>query len=93
MQLLTAQMSTKKDSAVAPVVGSTLIVEPDFVATVVLEVVSSVEVKPIVDLHMHEVFESPPHPPARSLAPLSRSPSRSLSRGVSFESSSGSTPT
>ena len=44
MQLLTAQMSAKKDSAVAPVVVSTSIAQPDSVATVAPEVVPSVEV-------------------------------------------------
>ena len=62
IQLLTAQMSAKKDSAVAPVVGSTSIVELDSVATVAPDVVPSIEVERDVDLHMHEVSESPPHP-------------------------------
>ena len=93
MQLLTTQMSAKKDSAVAPVIGSTLIVQPDSVATVAPDVVPSVEVERDVDLHMREVSESPPRPAAGSPAPLPRSPSRSPSRGVSSESSSGSTPT
>ena len=51
MQLLTAQMSAKKDSTMAPIIGSTLIVQPDSVATVVPDVVPSVEVEPDVDLH------------------------------------------
>ena len=93
MQLLTAQMSAKKDSAVAPVVGSTLIVEPDSVATLVSDVVPFVEVEPVVDLHMREVSESPPRLPAGSPALLSRLPSRSPSQGISSESSSGSAPT
>ena len=73
MQLLTAQMLAKKDSAVARVIGSTLIVQPDSIAIVAPDVVPSVEVEREVDLHMHEVFESPPldlqHPfPDRLLA-------------------------
>ena len=52
MQLLTAQMSAKKDSAVAPVVVSTSIAQPDSVATVAPKVVPSVEVERDVDLHM-----------------------------------------
>ena len=93
MQLLTAQMSAKKDSVVAPIVGSTSIVQPDFVATVVPNVVPFVEVEGDVDLHMREVSESPLCPPARSPTPIPRLPSRSPSRGVSSESSSGSAPT
>ena len=93
MQLLTAQMSAKKDSAVEPVIVSTSIAQPDSVATVASEVVPSVEVERDVDLHMHNVFESPPRPPAESLPPLPRLPSHSPSRGVSSESSSGSAPT
>ena len=93
MQLLIAQMSTKKDSAVAHVVVSTSIAQLDSVATVVLEVVPSVEVERDVDLHMRDVSESPPRPPAESPPPLPRLPSRSPSRGVSSESSSGSAPT
>ena len=92
IQLLTAQMSAKKDSTVAPVVGSTPIVQPDFVATVAPDVMPSIEVEPDVDLHMRKVSESPPLPPAGSPAPLPRSPSRSPSWGVSSESSSGSAP-
>ena len=93
MQLLTAQMSTKKDSAVAPVVVSTSIAQPDSVTTVAPEVVLSVEVQRDVDFHMHNVSESPPRPPAESPPPLSRLPSRSPSRGVSSESSLGSAAT
>ena len=93
MQLLTAHMTTKKDSAVAPVVVSTSIAQPDFVATIEPEVVPSVEVEWDVDLHMRDVFESPLHPLVESLPPLPRLPSRSPSRGVSFESFSGSAPT
>ena len=93
MQLLTAQMSAKKDSAVAPVVVSTSIAQPDSVATVAPEVVPSVEVERDVDLHMRDVTESPPRPPTESLPPLPRLPSCSPSRGVSSESSSGSAPT
>ena len=93
MQLLTTQMSTKKDSAMAPVVGSTSIVQPDFVAIVAPDVVPSVEVELDVDLHMREVSESPPRLPARSPTPLPRSPSRLVFRGVSFESFSSFAPT
>ena len=50
MQLLTAQMSTKKDSAVVPVVGSTSIVEPASMATVVPNVMPFTEVEPRADL-------------------------------------------
>ena len=63
MQLITASMSTKKDSAMAPVVGSSLIVEPGSVAIVALDVTPSIEVEPRADLHMREVSQSPPHPP------------------------------
>ena len=93
MQLLYAQLSTKKDSVVAPVVGSTLIVETEFVAIVAPDVLLSVEVEPIVDLHMCKVSESSLHQPARSLAPLPRSPSHSLSQGISSKSSSSFAPT
>ena len=93
MQLLTIQMSAKKDSAVAPVVVSTLIAQPDSVATVAPKVVPSIEVQRDVDLYMRDVSESPPRPPAESPPPLPRLPSRSPSRGVSSESSSGSAPT
>ena len=93
MQLLTAQMSAKKDSAVAPVVVSTSIAQPHSVATVVPEVVPSIEVQRDVDLPMRDVTESPPHPPSDSPPPLPRFPSRSPSWGVSSKSSSGSAPT
>ena len=93
MQLLTTQMSAKKDSAVAPVVISTSIAQPHSVATVTPEVAPSVEVQRDVDLPMRDVIESPPRPPSDSLPPLPRLPSRSPSRGVSSESSSSSTPT
>ena len=93
MQLLTAQMSAKKDSAVAPVVVSTSIAQSESVATVAPEVMPSVEVERDVDLHMRDDIESPPHPPTESPPPLPRLPSRSPSRGVSSESSSGSAPT
>ena len=90
MQLLTAQMMAKKDSAVALVVVSTSIAQPKSVTTVAPEVVPSVEVERDVDLPMRNIFESPPPPPAGSPPPLPRLPSRSPSWGVSFESSSGS---
>ena len=93
MQLLTTQMSAKKDSAVAPVVVSTSIAQPHSVATVAPEVVPFVEVERDVDLHMRDVTESPPRLPADSPPPLPRLPSGSPSRGVSSESSSGSAPT
>ena len=93
MQLLTAQMSTKKDSAVAPVVVSTSITQPHSVTTVAPEVVPSVEVQRNVDLPMRDVTESPPRLPSSSPPPLPRLPSRSPSRGVFSESSSGSAPT
>ena len=93
MQLLTAQMSAKKDSAVAPVLVSTSIAQLDFIATIAPEVVPSVEVERDVDLHMRDVSKSPPHPPAESPPPLPRLPSRSPSRGVSSKSSPDSAPT
>ena len=93
MQLLTSQMSAKKDSAVAPVVVSTSIAQPDSVTTEAPEVVPSVEVERDVDLHMRDVTKSPPRPPAESPPPHPRLPSRSPSRGVFFESSSSSAPT
>ena len=93
MQLLTTQMSTKKDSAVAPVVVSTSIAQPHSVATVAPEVVPSVQVERDVDLPMRDVTESPLRLPSKSLPPLPRLPSGSPSRGVSSESSSGSAPT
>ena len=83
MQLLTAQMSAKKDSVVAPVIGSTSNVEPDSVAIIGPDVVPFVEVEPVVDLHMREVSESPPRPPPGSPALLPRLPSHSSSQGVS----------
>ena len=93
MQLLTAQMSAKKDSAVAPVVVSTSIAQPHSVATVTLEVAPSVEVQRDVDLPIRDVIESPPHLPSDSPPPLPKLPSCSPSRGVSSESSSDSAPT
>ena len=93
MQLLTAQMSAKEDTAVAPVVVSTLIAQPHSVATVAPEVAPSVEVQRDVDLPMRDVTKSPRRLPSDSLAPLRRLPSRSPSWGVSSESSSGSAPT
>ena len=93
MQLLTAQMLAKKDSAVAPIVVSMSIAQPHSVATVAPEVVPSLEVERDVNLHMRDITESPPRPPAKSPPPLPRLPSRSPSRGVSCESSSDSAPT
>ena len=93
MQLLTAQMSAKKDSAVAPVIVSTSTDQPHSVATVAPEVAPSVEVQRDVDLPMHDVTQSPRRPPFDSPPSLPRLPSRSLSRGVSSKSSSGSAPT
>ena len=93
MQLLTAQMSAKKDTAVAPVVVSTSTAQPHSVATVVPKVAPSVEIQRDVDLPMLDVTESPRHPPSDSPPPLPRLPSHSPSRGVSSESSSGSAPT
>ena len=93
MQLLTAQMSAKKDSAVAPVIVSTSTDQPHSVATVAPEVAASVEVQRDVDLPMCNVTEGPRHPPSDSPPPLPRLPFRSLSRGVSSESSSSSAPT
>ena len=81
MQLLTAQMSAKKDSAVAPVIVSTLIAQPHSVATITPEVAPSVEVQRDGDLPMRDVIESPLRPPSDSLPPLPRLPSRSPSRG------------
>ena len=60
MQLLTAQMSAKKDSVVAPVLVSTSIAQPHSVTTVAPEVVPSVEVQRDVDLPMCNVIESRP---------------------------------
>ena len=93
MQLLTAQMSAKKDSAVAPVVVSTSIAQPNSIATIAPEVVPSIEVERDVDFHMRDITESPSRLPAESPPPFPRLPSGSPSRGVSFESSSGSAPT
>ena len=86
-------MTAKKDSAVAPVVVSMSIAQPHSVATVAPEVVPSVEVERDVDLHMCDVTESLPRPPAESPPPLPRLLSRSPSQGVSSESFSGSAPT
>ena len=93
MQLLTAQMSAKKDTAVAPVVVSTSTAQPHSVATVAPKVAPSVEVQRDVDLPMRNIIESPRRPPSDSPPPLPRLPSRSPSRGISSESSSGSAPT
>ena len=93
MQLLTTQMSARKDTAVAPVVVSTSTTQPHYVAIVAPKVAPSVEVQRDVDLSMRDVTESPRRPPSDSLPPLPRLPSRSPSRGVSSESSLGSAPT
>ena len=93
MQLLTAQMLAKKDSAVAPVVVSTSIAKPHSVAPVAPEVVPSVQVERDVDLPMRDVTKSPSRPPSDSRPPLPRLPSGSPSWGVSSESSSGPAPT
>ena len=93
MQLLTAQMSAKKDSAVARVIVSTSIAQPYSVATIAPEVVPSVQVERDVDLSMRNVTESPQRPPSDSPPPLPRLPCRLPSRGVSFESFSGFAPT
>ena len=74
MQLLNAQMSTKIDSAVAPVIVSTSIAQPHSVATVAPKVVPSVEVERDVDLHMRDVTKSPSRPPAESPPSLPRLP-------------------
>ena len=71
MQLITASMSTKKDNAVAPVIGSSSIVEPASVATIASDVTPSIEVEPCVDLHMREVSKSSPCPPLISGIPSS----------------------
>ena len=63
-------MSAKKDSAVAPVVVSTSIAQPNSVATVAPEVVPFVEVHRDVDLHMRDVSESPSLLPAESPHPF-----------------------
>ena len=86
-------MSAKKDSAVAVVIVSTSIVQPHSIATVAPEVVPSVKVEQDVDLHMHDVSESPPRPLAESPPSLPRLPSRSPSWWVSSESSSSSAST
>ena len=93
MQLITTSMSTKKDSAMALIVGSSLIVEPASMATIAPDVVPSTEVEPRTNLHMGEVSESPPCSPPRSLVALPRSPSHSQFQGNSSKSSLGSTPT
>ena len=93
MQLTTASMSTKKDSVVAPVIGSFSIVEPGFVANIAPDVAPSIEVGPRMDLHMREVFENPLSPPFGSPPALSNSPSHLEFEGDSSESSSGSAPT
>ena len=93
MQLLTAQMLAMKDGAVAPVVVSTSIAKPHSIATVAPEVVPSVQVERDVDLSMRDVTESPLRLPSDSPPTLPRLPFGSPSRGVSSESSSGSTPT
>ena len=93
MQLLTAQMSAKKDSAVAPVIVSTSTDQPHSVASVAPEVAPSVEVQRDLDLPMRDVTQSPRRPPSNSSPPLPRLPSRSPSQGVSYESSSGFAPT
>ena len=59
-------MSNKKDNAVAPVVGSSSIVEPGFVAIVALDVTPFLEVEPRADLHMYRVSQSPSCPPPKS---------------------------
>ena len=63
MQLIIASMLTKKNSAMALVIGSSLKVEPGFVANIALNVAPSTEVEPHVDLHMCKVFKSPLRPP------------------------------
>ena len=93
MQLLTAQMSAKKDSVVAPVIVSTSTDQPHSVATIAPEVAPSVEVQRDVDLPMRDVTKSPRRLPSDSPPSLRRLLSRSPSRGVSSESSSGSAPT
>ena len=62
-QLIIALMSSKKDNAMAPIVGSSSIVEPGSMANVALDVAPSIEVEHCANLHMREVFESPPHSP------------------------------
>ena len=77
MQLITASMSTKKDSALAPVVCSSSIIELASMATVAPDIAPSTEVEPHADLHMCKVSESPPRPPLRPPAALPRLPSQS----------------
>ena len=55
LQLITASISTKKDRAATPVVGSSLIVELGSLANIASEVMPSTEVEPRVDLHRREV--------------------------------------
>ena len=93
MQLITASMSTKKDSAVVLVLGSSLIVEPASMATIAPDNAPSTEVEPRADLHMCKVFENPLRPPPGSLAALPRLPFHSQSQEDSSKSSSHSTPT
>ena len=77
IQLLIASMSTKKDSVVAPIIGSTSIVEPASVATIAPDVVSSIEVESRADLHMRKVSQNPPHLSLGSPTALPRPPSHS----------------
>ena len=70
MHLITASMSTKKDSALAPVMGSSSILEPGSMAIVALNIAPSKEVEPCTNLHMREVSKSPPRPPLRSPQPF-----------------------
>ena len=93
MQIISTSMSTKKDSVVAPVVGSSLIIEPGFAATIVPDVAPSIEVEPRADLHMCEVSQSPPHPPSGSPPALPSSPSHSESQRESSKAFSHSAPT
>ena len=86
-------MLTKKDNVVAPIVGSSLIVEPDSMANVAPDVVPSIEIEPRADLYICKVSESPLCPPLGSLPTLSSSPFYSESQRDSFESSSSSAPT
>ena len=75
MKLLTAQISARNDSAVAPVVVSTSIAQPHSVATVAPEVAPYVEVQRDVDLPMRDVTESPLRLPSDSPPPLPKLPS------------------
>ena len=79
MQLITASMSTKKDSAMVHVIGSSLIIEPASVATIAPDVVPSIEVEPHADLHMREVSKNPLYLPHGTPVVLPRSPSHSQS--------------